>query len=125
MSTPLPHPATVVSLHPYFRVHEGKLDRFLELMDRFLARTASEPACLYYDFTLCGDEVHCREAYVGAAGALAHVSNVGDLLDEALTLSDLVRIEIHGAAGELDQLREPLGRIDPAWFVFQKGLVRA
>lgn len=118
-------PARVVSLHPYFRVQPGRLDDFRALIDRFIARTASEPACLYYDFSLCGDIVHCREAYVGAAGALAHVANVGDLLDEALTLSELIRIEIHGAAGELDQLREPLGKIDPQWFVFEKGLVKA
>jgi hypothetical protein len=125
MQPSTPHPETVVSLHPYFKVHPGKLDDFRGLIDRFIERTSTESTCLYYDFSLHGDVIHCREAYVGAAGALGHVSNVGDLLDEALTLSDLIRIEIHGAAAELDQMREPLAAINPEWFVFEKGLVRA
>lgn len=125
MNAPIPnHPETVVSLHPYFQVHPGKLDAFRALIDRFIARTATEDACLYYDFTLDGERIHCREAYVGAAGALAHLGNVDDLLKEGLALADLVRLEIHGAAAELDQMREPLAALPVDWFVFEKGLVR-
>ncbi len=125
MNSPSPHPEDVVSLHPYFKVHPGRLDDFRALIDRFIERTSSEPTCLYYDFTLNGDEIHCREAYIGAAGAMAHLANVDDLLKEGLTLSDLTRLEIHGSAGELDQMREPLAALPVAWFVFEKGLVMA
>ncbi|MCB1229317.1 MAG: hypothetical protein KDN19_03575 [Verrucomicrobiae bacterium] len=125
MNPPIPHrPETVVSLHPYFKVHEGKLAAFRELIGRFIERTSSEDACLYYDFTLNDDVVHCREAYVGAEGALAHLANVDDLLKEGLTISDLLRLEIHGSDTELDQLREPLAELPVDWFVFEKGLVR-
>ncbi|MCB1092929.1 MAG: hypothetical protein KDL87_15435 [Verrucomicrobiae bacterium] len=118
-------PAEVVSLHPYFKVHPGQLDAFRGLIDRFIERTSTEEACLYYDFTIQDDIVHCREAYVGAAGALGHITNVGDLLDEAATIAGLERLEIHGAAAELDQMREPLAAINPLWFVFEKGLDKA
>lgn len=116
--------SNVVSIHPYFKVHPGKLDAFKALLPAFIARTATEPACLYYDFTISDDIVHCREAYAGAAGALEHIENVGSLLDEALKLADLMRLEFHGRASELDQLRGPMGGLNPTWFVYQAGLDR-
>ena len=119
-----PHPESVVSIHPYFQVHPGKLDDFRALIDRFIERTSSEEDCLYYHFTINGEQVHCREAYIGAAGALAHLGNVDDLLKEGLGISDLVRLELHGSAEELDQLREPLAELPVEWFVFEKGLVK-
>lgn len=125
MNSPSPHrPESVVSIHPYFKAHPGKLDTFRALIERFIERTSSEDACLYYDFTINGDIVHCREAYIGATGALAHLANVDDLLKEGLSISDLLRLEIHGSSSELDQLRGPLSELPVDWFVFEKGLVR-
>lgn len=125
MNAPAPHrPETVVSLHPYFKVHAGQLDAFRQLIERFIERTTSEDACLYYDFTVNDDIVHCREAYIGGEGALTHLANVDDLLKEGLTLSDLARLEIHGSETELAKMREPLAELPVEWFVFEKGLVR-
>jgi quinol monooxygenase YgiN len=118
------YPANVVSIHPYFKVHAGKLAAFKAGFPAFIEKTKSEPANLYYEFTVNGDEVFCREGYVGAAGALAHLANVGALLDEALKISDVVRLEIHGPAAELDQLRGPLEKFKPAWFVLEAGVRR-
>lgn len=109
--------AGFVSLHPYFKVHAGKLDAAKALLPRFVEKTQSEPKMLCYEFTLNGDEVFCREAYADAAGVLAHLDNVGALLGEMLKIADLTRVEVHGPAAELDQLREPLGSLNPAWFV--------
>jgi len=120
----MPQPATAVSLHPYFKVHAGKLDAVRTLLPAFVAKTRNETSCLYYDFTLDGDTVYCREAYVGAEGVAAHLDNVGALLDEMLKNSDLVRLEIHGPAAELDKLRPRCGPLNPAWFVFQCGIGR-
>ena len=119
-----PHPSTVVSLHPYFKVHPGKLEDFKAKLPEFVSRTSTEDACLYYEFTLNDDVVFCREAYVGAAGALGHLANVDDLLKEALSISDLVRLEVHGGAAELDQMREPLAELPVDWFVYEEGLVK-
>ncbi len=114
----------VVSIHPYFKPHEGKLDDFLAMLPQFTEKTATEAGCLYYDFTLNGDVIHCREAYIGAEGAQAHLENVGELLQQALGISDLLRIELHGPAKELDKLRPGLEALNPEWFVFQAGLER-
>lgn len=106
-----------VSLHPYFKVRAGQLDAAKALLPQFVAKTQTEAKMLYYEFSLNGDEVFCREAYTDAAGVLAHLDNVGALLGEMLKVADVVRVEVHGPAAELDQLRGPLGGLNPAWFV--------
>ena len=105
-----------VSINPYFKVQPGKLEDFKELMKDFVARTSTEETCLYYDFSVCGDQVFCREAYVGAAGVLAHLENVGAQIEKALTFSELYRIEIHGPAEELAQLKGPLAELSPDFY---------
>ena len=109
------------SLAPYFKVHAGQLDAFQALCERFVAQTRTEPKCLYYGFTFNGDQVHCREGYADAEGLLAHVQNVGALLQEALQIADVTRLEIHGPAEELAKLREPLAHLDIEYFTLEHG----
>lgn len=115
-------PETTVSIHPYFRPHEGKLDEFIAGFAAFVERTSSEEGVHFYDFTVCDGVVFCREAYDGAEAALHHLDNVGDLLQAALAISDLERLEIHGSAAELDKMREPLAELPVQWFVLATGL---
>tara|TARA_R110000850_G_scaffold25755_10_gene73989 strand:+ start:1655 stop:2014 length:360 start_codon:yes stop_codon:yes gene_type:complete len=117
-------PQTIVTIHPYFKPHEGMWDAFIGNLQAFVEKTRSEEGVLFYDFTICDDTVFCREAYSGASGALAHLDNVGSLLEEALKISDLVRLEVHGAAAELDQMREPLKDLPIQWFVLETGLAK-
>ncbi len=111
-----------VSIHPYFRVHPGKLDEFKALMAEFISKTATEEACLFYEFSIGGDLVFCREAYRGGEGVLVHLENVGDILSRALKISDIERLEFHGAAAELDKLRVPLSDLNPQWFELECSL---
>ena len=114
----------LVSIHPYFKVHEGKLDNFKALLPKFVAKTQGEELCYYYDFTQVDDEIYCREGYNGAAGLLHHIENVGDELGQALSIADLTRVEIHGPADELAKLKEPLGHLNPTWWEYQTGITR-
>ncbi|MEN9674528.1 MAG: hypothetical protein RIS76_424 [Verrucomicrobiota bacterium] len=114
----------LVSIHPYFKVHPGKLDAARALLPQFVAKTSTEPGCRYYEFTVNDDVVFCREGYTSAADALAHLENVGDLLQQMLGVSELIRLELHGPAAELDLLRGPLGPFNPAWFVWECGVPR-
>jgi len=109
---------------PYFKVKAGKLDAFRSLCERFVAQTQPEPKCLYYGFSFDGDQVHCREGYEDAAGLLAHLENVGALLAEALTIADIARLEVHGPAGELAKLRQPLADLKPQFFTLEYGFRR-
>lgn len=113
-----------VSLHPYFKVRPGKLEAFKTAMPAFVKKAKAEPKNLFYDFTINGDEVFCREGYIDAEGLLTHLANVDALLKETLKIADLTRLEVHGSAEQLDKLRGPLADLKPAWFVRQSGVGR-
>ncbi|MBL49820.1 MAG: hypothetical protein CMP28_12840 [Roseibacillus sp.] len=115
---------SVVSIHPYFRIHEGRAEEVKALLPLFVAKVEKEEAALYYDFTMCGDELFCREAYLGAAGALAHVENVGPELEQLFELVEIIRIEVHGPAGELEKLKGPFADLNPSWWEHYCGLSR-
>jgi hypothetical protein len=87
-------------------------------------KTNAETKCLYYGFSFNGDQVHCREGYQDAGGLLAHLENVGAILEEALKISDLTRLEIHGPEEELTKLREPLASLKPEFFTLEYGFRR-
>src|SRR5438477_1352731 len=105
-----------VSLHPYFKVHPGKLETVKAGFPRFIEKTTTEKKNLFYEFSVNGDEIFCREGYTDAEGLLAHLDNVGALLTQALKVADLIRVEVHGPATELEKLREPLAHLKPSWF---------
>jgi hypothetical protein len=86
------------------------------MFPRFVEETVTEEKVLFYEFTVNGDEIFCREGYIDAEGVLAHLDNVGVLLAELLTTGDLTRIEVHGPATELEKLKKPLAHLNPAWF---------
>ena len=117
-------PANLVTIHPYFKAHPGKEQQVQAVMEKFVATTQGEPQCLFYEFTVLDDAVFCREGYVGAAGVLHHLENVGEVLGEMLAVSELTRLEFHGPAEEIDMLREPLGHLNPAFFVRRCGVER-
>ena len=115
---------TCCTIVPYFNVHDGKLETFKELCVKFVKKTQQEPKCLYYGFSFDQDQVHCREGYEDAGGLLAHLENVGALLEEALKISDIARLEIHGPEEELAKLREPLANLNPQFFTLEYGFRR-
>jgi len=108
-----------VSLHPYFKVHSGKLDAVKAGFPRFVEKTAAEKKNLFYGFTVNGDEIFCREGYTDAEGVLAHLDNIGALLAEMLKIADLTRLEVHGPTAELEKLKGPLAHLNPAWFAIE------
>ena len=61
---------TCCTIVPYFRVADGRLNAFKELCQQFVGKAGGEPKCLYYGFSFCGNEAHCREGYADAEGAL-------------------------------------------------------
>ena len=91
---------------------------------RFEAKTRSEPGCVHYAFSFNGDTVHCREGYDNAAALLAHLDNVGALVQESLTIAAIARLEVHAPAAELAKLREPLAGLSPTFFTVEGGLRR-
>lgn len=109
-----------VSLHPYFKVPADKLTALKGILPEFLAKTRDETGSLFYEFTINGDEVFCREGYVNAEALLAHLENVGEMLAAAQKMAKLIRLEVHGPAFELAKLKEPLAHLNPVWFVLHR-----
>jgi quinol monooxygenase YgiN len=115
---------TCCTIVPYFKVLDGQLDAFKALCERFVERTGGEPQCLYYGFSFDGSDAHCREGYENAEAALAHINNVGDLLEESRKYAEIVRLEIHGPQDELAKLRGPLADLNARFFVLECGFRR-
>lgn len=109
---------------PYFTVHEGQLEAFKALCERFVEATGREPKCHYYGFSFDGHIAHCREGYEDADGLLAHLDNVGALLEEALKIAELTRLEVHGPDAELAKLRGPLADLNAQYFTLEYGFRR-
>src|SRR5437588_12531270 len=105
-----------VSLHPYFKVHPGKLDAVKAGFPRFVEKTATEKENLFYAFTVNGDEFFFREGYENAECLLAHLDNVGAPLAELLTMVDLIRFEVHGPTEVQEKLKETLAQLNPLFF---------
>lgn len=114
--------STAVSIHPYFQIHPGKIEEFQKVIETFIKTTAPEEGCLYYDFTLNGDEAFCREAYTNGDTALYHLQNVDHVIKQALEIATMTKLEFHGPEAELEKMRAPLAELNPAWFVHQGGV---
>ncbi|MBV8867308.1 MAG: hypothetical protein JO210_18065 [Acidobacteriaceae bacterium] len=98
------------------------MDEFKEFCEQFISITAQEPKCLYYGFSFNGNNAHCREAYEDAEGLLAHLGNVGALLNEVFKIAQVTRLEVHGVAEELAKLTEPLSTLAPTYFTLEYGI---
>ncbi len=115
---------TCCTIVPYWKIQPGKLEDFKAGCEKFVERTRTEEKCLYYGFSFNGDEAFTREGYEDAEGVLAHLENVGDLIEEALKISSLARLEVHGPAQELEKLRDPLKALNPTYFTLEYGFRR-
>ena len=109
------------TLVPYFKIAGDKLDEFKDLSLQCVEQTRSEPKCLFYGFSFLEDQAHCREGYEDADGILAHLENVGPLLEKLLAIAELTRLEVHGPAGEIEKLRTPLADLNPQYFTLTCG----
>jgi len=117
-------PDTCCTLVPYFKIADGQLDAFKAIGEQFVAKTRSEPGCVHYAFSFLGQQAHCREGYDDAAAMLAHLGNVGALLQEVLKIAEIVRLEVHAPASEIAKLREPMASLNPQWFEIGGGFRR-
>jgi len=113
-----------VTIVPYFKVKQGEEEAFEQLCERFVQVSEGEAGTLYYGWSFNGDQAHCREGYTGAEAALEHLKDVGPLLEEALKIADLTRLEIHGPEEALAMLRGPLADLNPQFFTLKCGFRR-
>lgn len=99
---------TCVSVAPYFKAHDGKLDAFKALCDQLVQMTSQETTALYCGFGFDGAQAVCREAYQNADAWLAHLQIVGGVFGEMLKVADLTRLEFHAPEQELVKVRKAI-----------------
>ncbi len=109
---------------PYFEVHTDKLETFKKIGEQCVKKSIKEPECLYYGFTFDGNLAHCREGYADAEAVLVHLENIGPLLQEALKVADIARLEVHGPEAEIAKLRNPMANLNPRFFTLECGFRR-
>jgi len=112
---------TVCTLVPYFVVQDGKLDEFKALGEQMVEKTRSEDEVVFYGFSFSGQKAHCREGYRSAAGVLAHLENVNELLGKALQIASIERLEVHAPAADVAALEGPLKELGPTFFTMESG----
>ena len=112
-----------VSINPYFKIADENMDIAKGFLRKFCDLVSkNESGCLFYNFTFKGNEMCCREAYKDAAAVQAHLENCGPALGEFLEKAELLRIEVHGPAAELDKLKEAFEAFNPDYYVSECGI---
>ena len=112
---------STVSIHPYFKIKPGKTEIVRATAKELVALCQPEPGCEYFGFSFDGDKMFCREAYKGAAGVLAHLDNAGAAMGPIFENTELLKLEVHGTAEELEKLKAPLAELNPTYFVLELG----
>ena len=99
------HPYTMCSIRPTFTVADW--DKAKPIMEDFVARTKTEPGCVYYGWVRDGDKLKCREGYADGAAVNAHLANVGACIQAILAegVATLDSINIHGPADQLELVK--------------------
>lgn len=99
-----------------FELHEDRREDFKTLCEQVCGRVGEEPKCVSHRFSYDGKHVQYRVVAEDAFGVLAHVVDLGELLEEVLKTVALVRLEIHAPGDQLEQLRDPLAAFEPDFY---------
>ena len=112
-----------VSINPYFKVSNEKLQAFKRLAEDLIEVTRGEMGCLFYGFSYADDEAYCREGYKDADSLVSHLDNVSDLLQKLESISELARLEVHGRQDEIAKLREwpSIKKLNPKYYLLEGG----
>lgn len=105
-----------------FQIHNGKLDEFKRVADQCLAATKEkDPGTLQYDWFFNPDQTECvvRERYTDSDAVLAHLQNLGSLLNDLTQLADF-SIEVFGNPS--DELQQAAAALKPKVYSFYKGI---
>jgi quinol monooxygenase YgiN len=115
---------TCCTIVPYFEVKDGCLGSFKELCQELVREAHKEKGCLYYGFSFKGNTVHCREGYKDAEALILHLKNGMSLINRALKISEIVRLEVHASEDEQRELKVFMEELNPEFFTLEYGFRR-
>jgi len=115
-------PMTLMTIQPTFTVKDW--DAAAPIMAEFAEATKTEAGCIYYGWSGSkeNNKLFCREAYVDAAGVIAHLDNVGALVGKLLeSAATLDKIELHGPAAEIDKCKGKMDAFGTTYWTIDSG----
>ena len=103
------------------RIAPDRLAEFKRVAARALELTREEAGTLQYDWFFSDDETKCvvRETYASSEAVLAHVANMGDLIEKVAELGGGLQIEAFGALST--ELLEATAALEPTVYRFFQG----
>mmetsp|Transcript_1835 Transcript_1835/g.6181 ORF Transcript_1835/g.6181 Transcript_1835/m.6181 type:complete len:274 (+) Transcript_1835:81-902(+) len=111
-----------VTIQPTFAIKNwAEAEKFFP---EFIAKSKAGPGVIYYGFTADkeNNRAFCREAYVDASAARAHLDAVGQILtDFTAEHASLESLAIHGSKAELAKLKPTTDAFGAAYYEFQCG----
>merc|ERR1711998_521568 len=111
---------TLMSIQPTFTIKDWAAAE--PIMAEFVEATKTETGCVFYGWTRVDNKLFCREAYVDAAGVLAHLDNVGALVGKLLeSAATLDKIELHGPAEELEKCKANMDGFGTTYWAVDSG----
>jgi len=89
------------------------------ILAEFVKRTRNEAGCLYYGWSLDGNQLVCEETYVDAAAVAVHLENIGPLIAQltAEGVGKMDSIELHGPAGEVEKCKKTFDNFGTKYFI--------
>jgi quinol monooxygenase YgiN len=107
-----------------FTITPGKNDAFKNLARQLIDRTSKEPGALGYQWYFNSDEDKCQlvELYRDSASILAHLNNVGPVLQKLLETSKLTRFEVFGNVNA--DVEKALASFGTKFFKYFDGFLR-
>jgi hypothetical protein len=99
-----------------FKTEAGRAEAFQALCDEAAGLVREQPKCLFQRVTRKGSDFKVHVGLEDSYGVLSHISSFCDVLRQARLLGRYEGVEIHGPAGELAYLRDPLQAFEPTFF---------
>ena len=111
-----------IKANALFKINEGKLEEFKRLIPLFISAVKEkDPGTLNYDWFLNEEKMECMvlEAYADSDAVLAHVANVGELLQKSLEIAE---ITLHVYGNPSDELIKATTGVGAKIYPYYSGL---
>jgi len=107
-----------------FTITPGKNDAFKSLARQLIDGTSKEPGALGYQWYFNSDEnkYHLVELYKDSGAILAHLNNVGPVLQKLLETSKVTRFEVFGNVNA--EVEKILASFGTKFFKYWDGFLR-
>lgn len=113
-----------ITIHPYFKIKEGQMEACKSFLTQFCEKVASEGGAS--TTTSLSRRMCCSaERPIETPPRCSRIWKTAvRLLGEFGKITEVMRVEVHGPAAELEKLKAGLAGLNPEYFVCECGIGR-